>query len=113
MGLIAGRLRHKLALQRKVQTRDPATGAVLTVWRTYANVHGEVAPASAREFQAAAAEQSEVRGKITIRYRADVDATHRAIHRGKAYEFLGVLADNESGLEWLTLPVGEGVRVAP
>jgi SPP1 family predicted phage head-tail adaptor len=113
MGLVAGRLRHKLALQRKVQSVDPATGAILESWRTYAHVHGEVSPASAREFQAAAAEQSEVRGKITIRYRADVDPTHCAIHRGRRYQILGVLPDNESGLEWMTLPVGEGVRVAP
>jgi SPP1 family predicted phage head-tail adaptor len=113
MGLHAGRLRHKLALQRKVQVRDPETGAIDEAWRTYAHVHGEVAPASAREFQAAAAEQSEVRGKITIRYRADVGPGDRALHRGKGYEFLGVLPDNESGLEWMTLPVGEGVRVVP
>jgi SPP1 family predicted phage head-tail adaptor len=113
MGLVAGRLRHKLALQRKRQTKDPETGAILETWVTFANVHGEVAPASAREFQAAAAEQSEVRGKITIRYRNDVYAGDRAVHRGRGYEFLGVLPDHESGLEWLTLPVGEGVRVAP
>ena len=65
------------------------------------------------EFQAAAATQSEVRGKFVARYRADTDATHAILHRGKRYQLLGVLPDNESGLEWMTLPYAEGVAVAP
>lgn len=114
MGLERGRLRHRVALLRKVAgPQNHETGEVVYHWLPYAYVHGELAPASAREFQAAAATQSEVRGKFTMNYRADVDASHAIAFRGKRYDILGVLPDNESGLEWMTLPLAEGVLVVP
>jgi hypothetical protein len=33
------------------------------------------------------------------------------VHRGKAYSILGVLPDEDSGIEHLTLMVSEGVRL--
>nr|WP_273544281.1 phage head closure protein [Luteimonas saliphila] len=105
-------MRHRIELQAPVTTQDPITGEMETTWQTYARVWAEIVPLSAREFIAASAEQSEVRGRITIRRRADVNASHRAVHRGMAYDILGVLADPVSGLEYQTLPVSEGVKVA-
>lgn len=113
MGLAAGPLRHQVQLQRKAQAQDPSSGAITESWQTYARVWVSIAPASAREFQAAAAAQSEVRGKFIARYRSDTDATHAVLHRGKRYQILGVLPDNDSGLEWMTLPFAEGVAVVP
>ena len=34
----------------------------------------------------------------------------RILHRGKIYNIEGVLPDDESGLQWLTLPYSEGVK---
>lgn len=115
MGLLAGRLRHRVTLERQVALgpQDPNTGEIPVGWRAYARVPAEMAPASAREFTAAAATQSEVRGKATLRYRPDTDASHSIVFRGKRYAILGVLTDNESGLEWMTLPLSEGVVVVP
>lgn len=111
MAQAAGKLRHQVQLQEPVTTQDPVTGEMMVVWTTYAQVWAEIVPLSAREFIAAAAEQSEVRARIVIRQRDDVNATHRVLHRGLTYNILGVLADPVSGLEYATLPVGEGVRV--
>lgn len=91
--------------------QDPVTGEMRVIWRDVAKLWAEIVPMSAREFVAASAEQSEVRGRIVIRRRSDIDATMRIIHRGMAYQILGVLADPVSGLEYQTLPVSEGVRV--
>lgn len=91
--------------------QDPETGEMETTWQTVARPWAKIAPMSGREFLAAAAEQSEVRGKITIRYRGDVDATMRIVHRGQYYAIHAVLADAESGIEHLTLMVGSGVRL--
>lgn len=55
--------------------------------------------------------QSEVRGRIVIRYRASIDATMRIVYRGKYYNILAVLPDAESGIEHLTLMVSEGVNL--
>ena len=112
-GVAAGKLRHMVQLQAQTggQVQDPVTGEMTSTWVPVADVWADVAPASGREFLAAAAEQSEVRGRITIRYRDDVDATMRVAYRGKWYAILAVLADADSWIEHLTLMVAEGVRL--
>lgn len=111
MTLASGSLRHKVQLQQPVVAQDQNTGEMETTWQTIATPWAEIVPMSAREFVAAAAEQSEVRGRIVIRYRDGVDATMRVVHRGKWYAIHGVLEDKVSGLEYLTLMVAEGVRL--
>ena len=107
----SGNLRHKVQLQAKQVSQDPNTGEMVTTWVTIAQPWAEIVPMSGSEFMAAAAEQSEVRGRIVIRYRDDVGASMRVVYRGKYYNILAVLPDAESGVEHLTLMVGEGVRL--
>ena len=105
--LKAGNLRHRIALQRKQQTQNPQTGALLTTWVTEATVWAAVEPLSAREFVAAQAVQSNVSVRITVRYRPGITAAMRILHDGKVYGITGVLADKNSGREYLTLPCEE------
>lgn len=112
MALAAGDLRHFVKLEKPLTTQNPATGEMRTTWRLVAQVYAAMEPLSAREFIAAGANQSEVAGKARIRFRRDVDATMRIVHRGDAYQIIGVLPDLLSGLEYLTLPLSKGVRVA-
>lgn len=97
-------------IQRPEMTQDATTGEMLTTWVNVAAIWAAIAPASGREFLAAAAEQSEVRGRMTIRYRKDIDSTMRIVYRGMRHNILAVLPDNESGIEHLTLMTSEGVR---
>lgn len=106
----AGRLRHRVSLQRLQETRDPNTGAVITDWVELAKLWAEVAPLSAREFAASQAVQSRVTARITIRYREDVTAKDRIVYRGQVYNIEGVLTDPVSCLEYITLPVSTGVN---
>lgn len=110
MALSAGKLRHKVLIQYPLTTQDPSTGEMIVAWADVASVWASVEPASVREFISAGAEQSEVNGKIIMRKRDDVNATMRIVYRGLVYQILGVLPDPVSGLEYMTLPVGEGVR---
>lgn len=103
----AGSLRHRVTLQRKQQTQNPQTGALLTTWVTEAAVWAAVAPLSAREFVAAQAVQSNASVHITVRYRPGITAAMRILHDGKVYGITGVLADKDSGREYLTLPCSE------
>ena len=105
-----GKLRHKMTLQQPVTTQDTTTGEMVTVWTDVAKVWASLEPLSANAFVAAGAEQSEVTARVTIRYRDDVTSKMRLVYRGMYYDIKGVLADPKSGLEYLTLPVGEGVR---
>lgn len=104
----AGKLRHRITLQRAETAQDPLTGEITKQWRTVDNVWGEVVPLSAREYLAARATQSEVSARMVIRYRADVDSTMRVIHRGEIYTIDGVLADAGSNIKYVTLMVRKG-----
>lgn len=111
MALSAGRLRHRIRIERPDYTQDPITGEMVLSWELVVEkVPAAIEPLSAREFIAAQATQSAVTARIVIRQRDDVDATMRIIHRGRIYNIRGVLADPKSGLEYLTLPCSMGVN---
>lgn len=113
----AGRLRHKVTLQQRQERVDSngdviqdQNGQVEYDWITIATPWAAVEPLSAREFIAAQTTESKVVARITIRHRADIDYSMRILFRGKVYNIEGVLADKDSGLEYLTLPVSQGVN---
>ena len=108
----AGKLRHPVEIQHKITPRDPVTGDFLApAWVEFAKVWAAVEDLSARDMIAAKAGQSQVTGRMVIRYRAGVLPTMRVIHRGETYSIEGhPLADKKSGLEYLTLLVSKGVK---
>ena len=112
----AGRLRHRIMIQQKVETQNQSTGEVTYVWQnlTAKKLAAEIAPSSTREFIASAAFQSEIVARIVIRWRADVTAKMRVVHtlRGvdRYYNIEGILPDPKSGVEWLTMPCSQGVN---
>lgn len=116
--LNAGTLRHKITIQRLEDVEDSAgevqdsNGDPVQEWVDVATVWAAIEPVSGREFIAAQAEQSKVIARIVIRYRNDIDAAMRLFHAYKQlyYNIEAVLPDKESGLEYLTLLVSEGVR---
>jgi len=97
-------------LQRPEYSQDPVSGEVITSWVDVNKVWAAVEPLSAREFIAAAAGQSAVTSRLVIRYRPGITSAMRIIHSGKVYNIQGVLADMESGRDYLTLPCSEGVN---
>lgn len=110
VGISAGKLRHRVEIVKPVYSRDPVTGEQ-TISETRVKLWADKQALSARELVAAQAEQSLVRYNITIRYRADVDDSCWIEHRGLKFDILGVLPDNDSGLEYIKLPCSEGVSV--
>ena len=115
MTLEAGRLRHRVKIQRKVESQDSTTGAMNVTWEDVATVWAAIEPVSAREFIQSKAYQSEVSARVVIRHREDVTASMRLVHSrpnkaDKIYNIEGVLPDKDSGLEYLTLPVSAGVN---
>jgi SPP1 family predicted phage head-tail adaptor len=100
--ITASQLRHKVTLQAQEETRSEY-GDVIIGWVDLANVWGQVAPQSGREFFASQQAQSEVSTRITIRYRPDVDATMRVLHRGQVFGIEAAMPDDGSGYDHLTL----------
>lgn len=115
MSMSAGRLRHRVSIEAKVDARqDQFTGEMLSGWQVVASgVPAEISPLSAREMIAAQAVQSEVSARIIMRRRYDIDASMRIIHKTKrsevVYTIAGVIPDNISSQEWMTLTVKSGV----
>lgn len=109
----AGRLRHYIAIDQRIDTPD-ADGDIVTTWLTLiTNVPAEIAPLSAREMIAAEATQSEVSARITIRYFSGLDASMRIrrLDDDRIYNIIGIIEDPESGREWMTLLVRTGAGV--
>ena len=106
----AGKLRHRVTLKKLTVTQDSTTGEMTESWTTFAAVWASVEPLSVKEFIAAAATQSQVSARITVRYQSGVLPSMRIDHGGKLYNILGVLSDKESGQEYLTLPCSEVVE---
>lgn len=116
MALAAGRLRHRVTIQKPKQIQDATTGNMRTLWQDVAtDVDAEIVLPSVRERVAAKQMQSEASGKITIRYRPGMSATMRLIglsgpYKGMIFNPEGWSPDPESGLEFLTAPCSQGVN---
>lgn len=89
---IAHRLRHRVTIEQRTQTRDE-WGGVVETWETVAIVPAEVWPLSGREFVAAQATQAGVTTRITIRYQAGIEPAMRVTHDGAIYNIRAVLPD--------------------
>lgn len=108
----AGKLRHRVIIQRPVEQQNQSTGDMVVSWVNVATVWAEIAPLSAREMVSAQVESSKVNTRITIRYREDISHEMRLIHesKNKIYNIEGILSDLESGLEYITIPASQGLR---
>jgi SPP1 family predicted phage head-tail adaptor len=106
--LSAGKLRHRVDIERKHQDQDPTTGEMITAWVPFAqSIPAAVEPLSAREFIQSAAVQSEITTRITVRWLPGVQPDMRVVHGDNRYNIRGVLPDKNSGREYLTLPCDE------
>ena len=101
----AGKLRHRITIIGHTWQQDLMTGEMREQEAPIATVWAHLSPLSAREFIAAGATQAETVARCVIRYRADILPTH-TIHdsaHNQQYGITGILPDNKSGLEYLTL----------
>lgn len=103
----AGRLRHRLVLQSRQDTRD-AYGASIPGWLTETTVWGSIEPLSGREWLAQQQIQSEVAVRIVIRYNGSIDTSWRVKNDGLYYDIENVINENNRD-RMLTLMCRQGV----
>lgn len=103
----AGRLRHRLILQSKAETRD-SYGATLITWDTEATVWGAIEPLSGKEYFAQQEVQSESKVRIVIRYYSGVLPSWRVSNGGLYYDIVDVL-NHDMRNQQLTLMCRQGV----
>lgn len=107
---LASRLRHRVTIERLVPVQDEIGGEARK-WVAWASsVPAEILPISAGELLAANQVHGEVVARIVIRWRSGVEPSMRVVHGDDVYQIAGVIPDNKSGREHITLPVSRGVR---
>lgn len=90
----AGPLRHRGSLQRHQRVPDRGGGYTET-WAEYAPVWAEIKSPSGRIAMIAQQMDSVITAEINIRYREDVKAGDRFVHRNTTYRIESPLPDNE------------------
>jgi SPP1 family predicted phage head-tail adaptor len=107
--MMAGALDQRITLQQRSAAKD-AAGQRVQAWSDVAEVWASVRVKSARDFEAAAADQASSLISVRIRQRPGVSGTMRISWRGVAYDIVG-----EPGLvdrQWLQFDAASGVRDA-
>ena len=105
--LKAGHLRHRITIEQVTIKDGPYREEEWSNYRQ--NVAARVTFLSTKELVASGSELSEVKARIQVRYDKNINAKMRVKFRDELYEIEGVMPDNESGLQWLTLVVSKGL----
>jgi len=108
MRIRAGRLRNRLTLQYKTETRT-STGAVEHTWTTDSTVWGAIEPLSGKEYIAASQTQNENTVRIVIRYHATIADTWRVVNDGLAYSIHSII-NSDSRDHMMVLMCSQGVQ---
>jgi len=104
----AGRLRHTVQLEQRVETRD-TDGSVLTSWALFSERPAELRPLAGRELIAAQAVQSEITTRAVIRHIDGISTRMRLVHHGVAYNIHAVLP-GPTFRRYCTLMLSAGVN---
>ena len=106
---MAGPMRERVKLQRPATGID-ARGQASDEWVDVITVWGRVEPIRGREYFAASQVQAAADVRITIRYRTDIDATWRAVHRDVPHALVSPPIDPNARKETLELMCTTGAR---
>lgn len=103
----AGKLRHRIKLQRQEYVSDGGGGQEVT-WFTYAHPLAWIRPLSGNEGLMGLQVQDSVTHDIIIRYRSGVKAAHRVVYDGREFNVKAALNLEERD-RWIELRCEEGV----
>jgi len=88
----AGELKHRVALQRR-------TVAGLNTWSTVATVWAAIEPLSGNQFYQNLIANTQVSGRVRIRYRTDVKPDWRILFGTRVFNITGIVNPKESNQE--------------
>lgn len=111
----SGKLPHRVTIEYETEgEQDKITGYVPTIWTEFTKVWGKLEALSTKDQLQAQAINSSMTARCKIRYSAkasEINSTMRVLFRGKYWKIDGdPISDNQSGLEWLTLNLAEGLE---
>lgn len=83
-------LNRKITFRKLTITQNPNTGEQVQAWTDHVSVFARAEPLVGREYFAAAAVQSEVQMKFTMRHRGDIDPAMRIVFDGETYNITSI-----------------------
>lgn len=98
-------LAKRIELQAPTDSID-SYGQATRTWATYATVFASVIPSGGSEASVADVMQVTQSHTITIRYRSDVEATHRALMSGRHFNFTFIRNIDERS-RWIEITATE------
>ena len=106
--MLAHRLRHRVAIQEKQQTRDDITGAVDYSWQTVRLASGqllgavpaEVLTGPGREVHAADTKLAETAARINLRWFPGLRHDMRILWDGRVFDILSIETDATARREY-------------
>lgn len=107
--MLAPRLRHRVDFKALTTTKD-LDGAIDEVWAmAFPSVPAEVVPLSGHELFAAAAAQSSVTARITVRAGLAIDPAMRIEHGANIYNIVSI-SDDPTFARHVTIMAEKGLR---
>ena len=102
-----GLLRHRVQLQAATEARTSTKVNPQKTWATYATVYAAIDPMNGREFWNARQVDADVTGKVTIRFRTDVQAKHRIVYGTRTLYLASPPMDMDGRRRYLQMVVKE------
>ncbi|WP_151768896.1 phage head closure protein [Acinetobacter colistiniresistens] len=108
----AGKLKHRIKVQKSIDSQDPISGKLIKVWTDFATFYTEVTDLSTKDQIAAKAAQSTIQARAKVRYSsksAEIESTMRVLFNGYYYKIDGKpMRDPDSRREYLTINLATG-----
>lgn len=90
----AGRLRHRVVIQILTKAKN-SMGEWYETWATWATVWASIEPNSGKNYFEGMQANSEVQGKIVIRYRTGVEPTMRVKYGNRYFNIISIVHPQE------------------
>jgi len=97
-----GKMRHRLILQQPVSSQNTMDETVVT-WTDMATVWGQIDPATGSWYFQAKQANSNVTGRVHIRYRSDIDPTWRIQYGTRYLNIVSIINVDEKNRELLIM----------
>ncbi len=93
-GIQAGKLRHRLTIQQRVESRDEIGGVAFN-WSDLVTRFGSIVAAKGSEITSGDQQDGRQSSEIRIRYYDQLDSTMRIIHKTKIFNIVSIIDIDE------------------
>jgi SPP1 family predicted phage head-tail adaptor len=86
----SGRIRHRVTIQRFVQSEDDGIGGTVGNWKDIATIWAKVTPLSSKDVLISQQLKNNATHEVEIRYRIDINAKMRLLYRGRVLDNISI-----------------------